>query len=168
MRFIFLLCLLSICVISFAQGEIMIDGKPCPINGSARSGSRAYYLNEHKNRYQFPALADFDTTVTLDRLLHSGDPNDFSEEKAAIVTAYVYDVKVGGVETCNCKTQNPAFRDTHIELVLQPELNGPEQRVIAEITPRMRAIMAAKEDWSTMAIRKKYKGHRVQVAGWLT
>jgi hypothetical protein len=168
MKLLFLLCLLSICIKNYAQDEILIDGKPCPINGSAKPGGRAYYLNEHKNRYNFPVKSDYDTTVTLEKMLHSADPNEFSEEKAAIVTAYVYDVKVGGVETCNCKTENPDYRDTHIELVLSGEQNGPEQRVIAEITPRLRAIMAEKEDWSTPAIRQKYKGHRVQIAGWLT
>ncbi|MER3463872.1 MAG: hypothetical protein C4329_05095 [Chitinophagaceae bacterium] len=152
----------------FAQEEIMIDGKPCPINGNAKQGSRAFYLNEHKNRFNFPAAVDYDRTVTLERLLKSADPNAFSEDKAAVLTGYVYDVKVGGVETCNCKTTDPAYRDTHIELVLDPNNSGADQRVIAEITPRLRAIMADKEDWSTPAIRAKYKGHRVQIAGWLT
>lgn len=168
MKLLFLLCLLIVGFHVFAQEEIMIDGKPCPINGTAKPGGRAFYLNEHKNRYTFPATKDYDTTVTLERLLHSGDPNEFSEEKAAVVTGYVFDVKVGGVETCNCKSKDPNYRDTHIELVLNPGQTGAEQRVIAEVTPRMRVQMAGKEDWSTFALRKKYLGHRVQVAGWLT
>jgi len=34
-------------------------------------------------------------------------------------------------------------RDTHIELVLDPMAGSPTQRVVVEVTPRCRAIMAA-------------------------
>ena len=45
--------------------------------------------------------------------------------------------------------QRSMFTDTHIEVVLDKEHAGKQERVIAEITPRIRAIMANKgEDWS--------------------
>jgi hypothetical protein len=42
------------------------------------------------------------------------------------------------------------------------------QRVIVEITPRMRRIMAAKGvNWSTSSIRNNYVGRWVEVQGWM-
>src|SRR6476620_11442772 len=111
--FVVLLLLLSRPV--FSQEEITIDGRPCGVHGDAKNG-RDYALNVFKNRYNAPQLSDFDTSIRLSSLLQSGDPNQFSQGKAAVLRGYVYEVKVGGVETCNCKTRDPQYRDTHIEI----------------------------------------------------
>jgi hypothetical protein len=151
-----------------AQDVINIDGVDCGMHGSAHPGSMAYQLDGYKNRYNFPQRSDFDTTIQLKDLAASGDPNQFSPEKAVVIRGYVYDVKVGGVETCNCKTKDIQYRDTHIELVVNPNQTGPESRIIVEVTPRLRAIMEAKgADWSTQGLRQTIKGHQVEVAGWL-
>lgn len=150
------------------QEQITIDGKPCGIHGNAKKED-AYALNAFKNRYNSPAISDFDTTITLAALMKSGDPNQYSQNKAAVLRGYVYDVKMGGVETCNCKTKDPQFRDTHIELVLDDAYTDAAYRVIAEVTPRLRAKMKEKgEDWSTAALRRAIKGKWVELAGWLT
>lgn len=150
------------------QDLINVDGTPCGLHGSARPGTMAYVLDGYKNRYNFPQKADFDSTIQLKDLAASGDPNQFSPDKAVLVKGYVYDVKTGGVETCNCKTKDPDFRDTHIELIVSADQTDPQNRVIVEVTPRLRAIMNGKgEDWTTNNLRQTIKGHQVEVAGWL-
>lgn len=169
-RLSFLLFAITNCLTLFlsAQEEILINGKPCDLDGNAKRADVAR-LNLHKNRYVAPAQADFQTTITLDALLNSGDPNQFSQEKAAVIRGYVYDIKMGGVETCNCKAREPQYRDTHIELTPDAAHTDPRYRVIVEVTPRQRMMMASRGvDWSTTALRKAYKGKWVEVAGWLT
>jgi hypothetical protein len=81
----------------------------------------------------------------------------------------VVGVKVGGVETCNCRARAPIDRDTHIELAISPGA-PPTQRVIVEVTPRFRDVMEAQGvDWSTAALagRAGVKGQWVEVASWL-
>lgn len=151
-----------------AQEEILIDGQPCDMDGTAKQADVAE-LNRHKNRYAAPGRTDFQTTVTLNALLKSGDPNAFSQEKATVVRGYVYNVMVGGVETCNCKTKDPQYRDTHIELTPDSVHTAARYRVIVEVTPRQRLMMANRGvDWSTQTLRKNLRGKWVEVAGWLT
>ncbi len=140
----------------------------CGLEGDAkREDVRA--LNTLKNRYTFPDSNDFDRSVTLQAMLAPGnDRNRFSDHKAVSITGYVYDVKAGGDESCNCHERNPGYRDTHIEIVLPGNNAEEKQCVIVEITPRMREIMAKKGmDWSTDNLRRTIKNHLVCVKGWL-
>ncbi len=161
--------LLSICISnSYGQQTISINGIDCDMHGSAHPERPEYKLNEYKNRYNFPRKNDYDNEIKLHQLLSSGDEDQFPIEKAIILTGYVFDVKMGGVETCNCKTKDEAYRDTHIELTPDDRHTGPENRLIVEVTPRIRAIMAAKGiDWSTETLKSTLKGHKVKVSGWL-
>jgi hypothetical protein len=140
----------------------------CPLEGDAKRAD-VRVLNTFKNRYTFPDSADFDRSVTLETMLAPGeDRNRFSANKAVELTGFVYDVKVGGDETCNCHERNPEFRDTHIEIVLPTDNGNEKQCVIIEVTPRMREIMSKKGvDWSTDNLRNTIKGHLVHVKGWL-
>ncbi len=147
---------------------ISINGVECGMHGSSKPGKKEYVLNEYKNRYHFPKPEDFVSGVTMDALLAGKGSSDFPIEKAVRVTGYVYDVKVGGVESCNCKTKDLAYRDTHIELTPDAEHTEPRYRLIVEVTPRMRALMGAKGvDWSTEELKHTLRGHRVEVEGWL-
>ena len=149
---------------SWAQ-EVISD---CDVHGSARMERPEYRLNVYKNRYKFPRKSDFITGITLRQLLESGNEDDFPIEKAVILTGYVYDVKMGGVETCNCKATDQDHRDTHIELTPDANHTGPEYRLIVEVTPRIRTLLAMKGmDWSTSELKDMLVGHRVKVAGWL-
>src|SRR5205085_7889124 len=77
-------------------------------------------------------------------------------------------VQVGGVETCNCKTRNPDYRDTHITLVANPNATAKTQSVIVEVTPRLRLQMASRGvDWSTDTLGRTLSGKWVTVKGWL-
>jgi hypothetical protein len=92
----------------------------------------------------------------------------FSQDKAVKISGYVFNVKVGGTESCNCKTTDEVFKDTHIELTPDNTHTDPEYRMIVEITPRMRQIMEKQGvDWSTSTLKGKLIGHLVTVEGWL-
>lgn len=140
----------------------------CPVEGNAVS-DRIKQLNILKNRISVPAAQDFEPTITLEKLLAPGnDAKRWSDKKAVSIIGYVYDVKVGGIETCNCKTKDKNLRDTHIELVTDPMNPAKSVRFIAEVTPRWREIMKKKGvNWSTSALRDKYLGRWVKIEGWL-
>jgi len=140
----------------------------CPVEGDAKI-PRVTALNLLKNRTTVPALADIDTAITTAMLVAPGDDRRrFTTGKAVRVSGYVADVKVGGVETVNCKAKDPDARDTHIELTLEPMSEDGAKHLIVEVTPRWRTIVAARgEDWHTNALRRNLKGRWVEVTGWL-
>jgi hypothetical protein len=141
----------------------------CGLQGDARQKA-AKVLNGDKNRSTPPTDADIDTAVTIAKMVMIGDDRDrFDEEKGAEIVGYVFDVKPGGVETCNCHATDLEFRDTHIELVPAVNLNDKTHRVIIEITPRMRAQALAdgKGDWSTDKLKTTIKHKWIKVRGWL-
>ena len=143
----------------------------CPIEGLTHN-PKLMELNRLKNRTLFPQASDYykyDVDISLAKMLAPGDDRErWNSDMAAEITGYVYDVKIGGVETCNCKAKDPAHRDTHIELVLDPMNGGGADKIIVEVTPRIRNIMAAKGvNWSTKGLRDKILGRRVRVKGWL-
>jgi hypothetical protein len=163
--YLFTVTLLFTCCVHPGQ---MDEYKGCGLEGDAKRED-VRELNTHKNRYDFPDSATIDHSITLQAMLAPGDDrNRFTTGKAAEITGYVIDVKVGGDESCNCHARNPEDRDTHIEIV-EPNNDVNEKHcVIVEVTPRMRAIMAQKGiDWSTDNIRKMFKDQIVKVKGWL-
>ena len=88
------------------------------------------------------------------------DTERWKVKQAAEITGYVFDVKVGVIESTNCHASGVEQRDTHIELVLDPMAGSPTQRVIVEVTPRWRAIVGAQGvDWSTRTLRDRLLGH---------
>ncbi len=168
-KLLLLLILLFNALVTFSQDDLIIDGIPCNIHGSSRPGSLEYDQNIYKNRYTIPTVSSFDNTIALKDLIDgSALESKFSENKAAKISGYVFNVKVGGTESCNCKTTDEAFKDTHIELTPDNTHIDPEYRMIVEITPRMRQIMEKQGvDWSTSTLKDKLKGHLVTVEGWL-
>lgn len=140
----------------------------CPPEGNAkRAQNRA--LNVLKNRVEAPRPEQVDPDVSIEALLAPGDDRDrWSDTSGADLVGYVWDVKVGGVETCNCKATDAALRDTHIELVVDPDHASGTDRVIVEVTPRWRQKMAEQgADWSTATLKKTIKGKWIHVTGWL-
>jgi hypothetical protein len=146
---------------------VTLNGQQCGPEGTATSAA-GKDLDRHKNRYAVPDINDIDPEVSLAAMLAPGkDTNRFDQEKAAKVQGLVIDVKVGGKETCNCEAVDPAERDTHIELALSGDAEEI-QRVIVEITPRLRMIMKKQNvDWSTNKVRQEFKGKWVEITGWL-
>jgi hypothetical protein len=139
----------------------------CPAAGDGRT-SRVRALNRLKNRGTVPADRDIDSAATLSALLAPGDDRDrWSERRAAIVVGYVRAVEVGGVETVNCFARRPDRRDTHIELVPDPDDSG-QLPLIVEVTPAWRRRAAIRGgDWSTDSLRSRLQGRWVRVTGWL-
>lgn len=140
----------------------------CPPTGDARYAPvRA--LNILKRRMDAPTTKDIDTSVTLSAMLKPGeDHNRWNNDRGATIKGYVANVKVGGVESVNCHTHDPKYRDTHIELTLTPMNDSESKHVIVEVTPQWREKMAKQGiDWSTKTLRKKLLGRWVTVDGWL-
>lgn len=140
----------------------------CKMEGNPKKKSLKA-VNSDKNRYEPPADADIDSAVTLAKMLKIGDDQDrWDEDKGAEIVGYVYEVKPGGAETCNCGETDKAFIDTHIEIVPAVNLNDKTHRVIIEVTPRMRAKMEEQGvDWSTDTLKATIKHKWVRVRGWL-
>jgi hypothetical protein len=140
----------------------------CPAAGDTRSSTRRA-LNEFKNRTVPPEPVNVDSQVTLAALLAPGDDRDrWDEHRAATVVGYVFDVRPGGIESANCHARDADQRDTHITLALDPGRGNGSERVIVEVTPRIRTLMASRGvDWSTRALRRDLLGRWVRVTGWL-
>ena len=128
----------------------------------------AQQFNYLKNRTSQPKDKDIKSQITLAALLASGkDANRWSDNSAARIEGFVFDVKPGGVESANCGGRDLADRDTHIEIVANLDDTGPTKRLIVEVTPRVRAMAATSgQDWSTEALLG-LKGHRVKITGWM-
>jgi len=169
MKNLFLFLFTFVSIFAFGQDEIIIDGQPCGMHGSSNPGTMTYDQNTLKNRYNLPTANDFDTSLTLENFVDGTATKDkFDPTTAVEVTGYIYDVKTGGKETCNCKTGNPLFKDTHIEVTLNDQDTGFDKRFIVEVTPRLRQKMAEQGvDWTTQALRDKLEGHMVRIQGWL-
>jgi hypothetical protein len=126
-------------------------------------------LNRLKNRTVAPLKTDVNPAISLSSVLEPGnDIGRWNESQAAIITGFVVAVKPGGPETVNCGATDPARTDTHIELALSADDSQGIQHMIVEVTPRWRAIMAAKgKDWSTSNLRSTLKGRKITVVGWM-
>jgi hypothetical protein len=152
-----------------AQTTIQTDMGPCGLHGKAKKNTKEYDPNALKNRYNLPGTDDMDTSqISLDHLMTNADPNAFPTDKAISITGYVFNVKVGGIESCNCKAKKAQYRDTHIELTPDADHTDSNFRVIVEVTPRLRNLMLKKGiNWSTTTLKKKLIGHTIEVTGWL-
>jgi hypothetical protein len=139
----------------------------CPPEGSATNENQER-LNRLKNRSSEPTAADIDPYVSLSALRKPGyDRERWSTGNAATIEGYVRSAKGTGPESCNCKEEDKALTDTHLDIVSAAD--DTRKPVIAEITPIFRLIHKhyGLEDWSSKAIRQKYEGRRVRITGWL-
>ena len=154
------LCLCILLIQSALADEAQTLAR-CPPEGDAVQ-AEARALNPLKRRMAVPRPSDIDPQVTLAALLEPGDDrNRWSDEKAAQITGYVQDVKVGGIESVNCHTHSPLYRDTHIELTAGG--SSPEP-LIVEVTPQWRT---SHPDWTTPELKHRLVGHWVKFTGWL-
>jgi hypothetical protein len=162
----------------------------CNIDGAAQHGTEKAKLNDLKNRFRLPN-GSFET-VTFDGLLamkqgHIGGDtivdfpgsSDLGNTKAVTLEGYGNRVSVGGCasgESCNCKSQNSAFCDTHIDVY--PDKNSVtsdgHNMFVVEITQRSRLLAGqgllssnVGNDWSTVILKPKLEKHRVRFSGYL-
>ena len=151
---------------------IRADGTPCPPQGdNPRPELQA--LDLQKNRPISPNSEDVDSDVTLAAILSPGtDIDRFDATRGATIEGIVVRVKEGSKETCNCHASQAIDQDTHVELALSDSA-PPTQRVVVEVTPRIRKQMKdAGTDWSTASLQGRgaadgIVGKWVRITGWL-
>ena len=168
---LFGLCFLLISGAADQKTITFSDGTTCGMEGTAKSKS-GKALNRLKNRFNIPKKSDIDPDVSLAAMLAPGDDHSrWDDDKAAKIVGFCIDVIKGGKgESCNCKATAPIDCDTHIELALHK--TAPDiQRVIVEVTPRLRQQMKAKgTDWTSEKLRDidgGIRGEWVEITGWL-
>jgi len=152
---------------SGAQPDGMTVFHGCGMEGDSTLASvRAF--NALKNRYATPVPASFDANATLAALLQPGpDATRWDSDHAATLEGWAVKIAEGAVDSADCHALDSAYRPTEIYLAQTPSADDPE-RVLALVTPRLRAIMAAsKVDWSTSALTKAFLNKRVRLDGWL-
>lgn len=141
----------------------------CPLEGNAVQAFRQA-SNRLKNRVATPAAGDIDAAITLQAMLQPGsDANRWNSARAARITGFVVDVKAGGTETVNCGATSVLQRDTHIELLIDPNSTAKNRRVIVEVTPRWRAFVGEHQgaNWSTAALKTQLLNQWVEFTGWM-
>jgi len=100
-------------------------------------------------------------TITLEKILQPGDDTKrFSESDYVDLVGYIYDVKWGGAETCNCHSKDKSQLDIHIELVSTLNKADNEKAMVLEITRYSRGSY-------TYESIKALKGKKVEVKGWM-
>jgi hypothetical protein len=150
----------------YGQGAGSFDG--CPLEGQTTKPA-LIALNRLKNRTATPLRTQVDPAISLSAVLAPGnDATRWQVTQGAIISGYVVGVKPGGAETVNCLAKDPKHTDTHIELALAAGDSDGTHHMIVEVSPRMRAAMAAKgKDWSTANLRRTLLGHKIMVVGWM-
>jgi hypothetical protein len=151
---------------------IMANGSPCRPQGD-NSRPALIALDLQKNRVSPPGPAHIDPDVSLGAILSPGNDIDrFDATKGATIEGIVVRVKEGSKESCNCHATDPIDQDTHIEMALSGSAT-PTQRIVAEVTPRLRKQMKdAGQDWSTRAFQGEdgadgIVGKWLRITGWL-
>lgn len=137
----------------------------CPSAGIGLT-SRARDLHRLKNRTALPEAADFDSRITLDKLLEPGDDtNRWSTDRAARIQGEVIDVEHAGTEAANCFS--PCRRDIHILLATRKGA-AKNEHVVLEVTPNLRDWAAKRGiDWSEKTLQAQLVGHWCEFEGWL-
>ncbi len=150
----------------------LANGMQCRPQGDSSNPS-IIALDLQKNRATAPTAAQIDSDVTLGAMLSPGDDTSrFDASQGASVEGIVIRVKSGSIESCNCHAQDEIDQDTHIELALSAGA-PPPQRVVLEVTPRLRKQMKANgKDWSTATLSGQNNGGGivgkwVRITGWL-
>jgi hypothetical protein len=147
----------------------------CGMSGRTKI-ARIKALNRQKNRYVAPAQQHIDRNISIRDMLRPGnDANRFRTDRGAVIIGFVVSVKPGGIESCNCGAEQVKYRDTHIDIVMNPqEASDKTRHVIIEVTPRWRAIKAKASatgkrgvDWSTPALANSIVGKWVIITGWM-
>ncbi|MBS1726217.1 MAG: hypothetical protein JST51_05805 [Armatimonadetes bacterium] len=167
----------------------------CSMTGNATPKQWEFSANMLKNRWEMPSADDnFNGDATIAVLASApsdpkpSSPNSapdskvgkneqgkavtISEDQTAEIDGYIAYVKPGGVESCNCKSQDPQYMDTHI--YVSPNLEHANQHdkqfcVIVEVTPRVRIEQVQSgHDWSTSTLVSTLKpGTHVHISGYL-
>ncbi len=136
------------------------ENKPCPIGGD-KNNAKFQHVDSLKNRSV--ALSNINPNITLDSIFRSGDDSKrWSENDYANISGYIFNVKYGGAETCNCHSSNKNDLDIHIELVQDLKKSDGTKRMIVEINRFVKAKYSIYYDSVKLLIGKK-----VQISGYM-
>ena len=155
--------LAGVVVALFLIAWIFLGTHHCPTSGIAFTAERRA-IHRLKNRTALPQESDFDTNVSLERLLQPGnDENRWSTSRAARIEGYVVSIGEAGVELANCYVR----RDIHINLARTQNAPVTEQ-VVLEVTPPMQDWARSRGwDWSVEKLESELLGHWCRFEGWL-
>lgn len=131
--------------------------KGCPVNGDSKN-------KDHQQMDLLKNRTTKSTTVTpikITKFLAPGnDRTRFASSTYASVVGYIYDVKYGGAETCNCHAKDKSQLDIHIELTENLTKSPEPAFIIAEVTRLSRDTMTY--EWI-----RSLRGKKVELQGWL-
>lgn len=150
--------LLQILLISIAP---LLSLGQCPVKGD-KNNAKFQHIDSLKNRSIPSNSTNF--KITLDSILKPGnDAARWSSDNYVDIIGYVYDVKYGGAETCNCHSANKPDLDTHIEIVQDLKNSGPTKRMIVEINRYV------KTNDTTLSYKytRSLIGKKVEIRGFL-
>jgi hypothetical protein len=152
-KFILLACILM---------PFLINAQ-CPTGGSSTQ-VRLQSLDSLKNRTISDVSTPTDSPVisyqVADLLnVKDGDPNYPVNNALVSVTGTLILVKMGGAETCNCKSTNTDDWDFHLELAVNPG-DANSQAMVCEITRNTKALVDME-----LADLKKLVGQKITVVG---
>ncbi len=147
---------LILIVIIFSSG----DGVKCPTKGDS-DNKKHQESDILKNR---SIASKTLTKISLDSVLKPGDDKKrFNQNTFVEITGYVFNVKRGGSETCNCHSDDKSQLDIHIELVRSLSETEDTKRMIVEIN---RYTIANNKSMEYRLI-KLLVGKKVNITGWL-
>jgi hypothetical protein len=136
------------------------DGDKCPTKGDSPK-TKLQVLDTLKNRTN---VSKNIVTLNLADVLKPGDDTKrYSENTYVSITGYVFLVKYGGSETCNCHATDKTQLDIHIEIVTDMKTGDNTKAMVVEIN---RYIRAKDKNMDIDAV-KALKGKKVQITGWL-
>jgi hypothetical protein len=132
----------------------------CPPKGDNLK-PKFQYLDSLKNR---TSSSNTITPISLDSILKPGDDTKrFNSSQYVSIIGYVFEVKLGGSETCNCRTKDKSQFDIHIEIVKDLNDAAGNKRMIVEINRYARANDKSLD----YALIHSLKGKKVEVQGLL-
>ena len=136
----------------------LTTNQDCPQSGDSKDPDHQQ-MDLLKNRTTTSKKTN--KSVTLEKILQGGDDTDrFKSTDYVQITGYVYDVKWGGSETCNCHATDKSNLDIHIELVKDLNNASNQKAMVIEITRYSKGTY-------TYDQIKALKGKKVQVKGWM-
>ena len=130
----------------------------CPQKGDSTKADHQQ-MDLLKNR--ITTSTNINKNITLEKILKPGnDTSRFSNNDYTDITGYVYEVKWGGAETCNCHSKDKSQLDIHIELVSSLTGASNEKAMVVEIT------RYSKGSYTYEQIRA-FRGKKVEIKGWM-
>ena len=144
-------------ILAFAGLILIFAANSCPVGGD-NSKPKFQHLDSLKNR---SLVSKHITNVALETVMKPGDDTHrFADSQYVSITGFIYKVKWGGAETCNCHSKDKSQLDFHVELVTTLDGADNSKAMVVEVSRFSRGHM-------TYESIKSLEGKKVTVNGWL-